>query len=77
MGQRSIIEINHDLSHEIDAAEAGAVEAMLLNALASGSDQSWERLKRFGICRIVQVHHSADRKVVISAAGWEKEFPIP
>jgi hypothetical protein len=77
MSQRSIIEINHDCSHAIDAAPAGQVEKLIVRALASGSDESWEPLKRFGVRRIVQVHHSCDRKVVIGNNGvqlFEREI---
>lgn len=77
MSQRSILEINHDFSHELVDTGDRTFDSLLLRALASGSDESWEPLKAYGIRRIVQVHHSTDRKVVISGPGWETEYPIP
>ncbi len=71
MSQRSIIEINHDYSHVIARDELRFTQ-LLLSALASGSDMSWDDLERFGIRRIVQCHHSDDRKVV----AFGREFPI-
>jgi hypothetical protein len=75
MSQRSIIEINHDCSHLIDR-EGGRFVDLLLRALASGADRSWEDLERFGIRRIVQCHHSEDRKVVVGAGGLQREYPF-
>lgn len=69
MSQRSVVEFNHDCSHEIDKAPTGAVERLLLRALASGSDEAWEPLRRYGITRVVQLHHSDDRKVVANFGG--------
>ena len=65
MSQRSIIEINHDCSGDI-AYDPAVFHELVLQALASGSDRSWEPLKRFGITRIAQCHHSEDRKVVVA-----------
>ena len=73
MSNRSILEINHDFSHEI-ASDPDVFVALLKNALASGSHESWEQLRRFGIRRIVQVQHST--KVVISGPGWTREYPV-
>jgi hypothetical protein len=75
MSQRSIIEINHDLSHEIDR-EGGRVIDLLLRALASGSDRYWEPLRRYGINRIVQCHHSEDRKLVVKDSAGERKYQI-
>lgn len=77
MSQRSIIEVNHDCSHLINARSADEFVPLLMRALGSGSEETWEPLRKFGIRRIVQVHHSTDRKVTISGPGWEKEYPIP
>lgn len=71
MSQRSVVEINHDCSFLIEADELRFTQ-LLLQALASGSDRSWEPLKRFGVTRIVQCHHGDDRKVV--AHGREYPF---
>lgn len=76
MSQRSILEINHDFSHEIKAQPERFLQ-LLGTALGSGSDDCWDRLRGFGITRVVQVHHSTDRKVVISGSGWSTDYPIP
>lgn len=76
MSQRSIIEINHDFTHVIDR-EGGRVVDLLLAALASGADRSWQPLERYGIRRIVQAHHTDERKVVITSSGGSQEYPIP
>jgi KTSC domain len=71
MSQRSIIEINHDhcgLMLEHTSPEDFA--ELLRRALASGSDESWEPLESLGIERIVQVHHSVGRRVILSDSGW-------
>lgn len=70
MSQRSIIEINHDLSNRVKEAEGG-LEASLARALASGSDESWEALKQFGIRRVTQCHHSEKRRVIIGGRDYE------
>jgi hypothetical protein len=72
MSQRSIIEINHDLcglqlEHSTDNADQFVY--LLQNAIASGSDESWEPLKGFGITRVVQLHHSVGRRVIFSDSG--------
>lgn len=76
MSQRSIIEINHDQSMFIKA-EPEAFLRELGYALASGSDRSWEALRRFGVRRIIQCHHSDDRKVVVGKGALEREYKIP
>lgn len=75
MSQRSIIEINHDLSAEIMRSPFEFIEH-LAAALASGSDRSWEPLQRYGVRRIIQCHHTDDRKVVVSGAGVIIEAPV-
>lgn len=78
MSQRSIIEINHDLAGSgLDTIAGQRIFMIALRqAIASGSDRYWEGLKHFGVRRVVQVHHSADRKVVITASGTTAEYPI-
>lgn len=73
MSQRSILEINHDCFPPNGELAPIFVE-MLRRALASGSDDSWEPLRRFGISRITQCHHSEDRKVVIGKGGLKREY---
>jgi hypothetical protein len=68
MSQRSVLEINHDRSHQIDAAPTAFI-VLLNQALASGSDESWEPLRHFGVRRIIQVHHSTDYKVNVEVKG--------
>lgn len=72
MSQRSIIEINHDIAGRVTETPAGQFELLLAQAIASGSDRAWAPLAHYGIRRIVQLHHSDDRKVVTKYA----EYPI-
>jgi len=73
MSQRSIVEINHDYAHKITADDTRMMFTRLLErALASGSDESWEPLSRFGITRITQCHHSERRKAVVGG----REYPF-
>ena len=75
MSQRTIVEFNHDLSFVIcGGGTTGSVEfsRLLGIALASGSRGAWKPLERYGIRRIVQCHHSDERKVVTQ---WG-EYPI-
>lgn len=76
MSQRTILEINHDAagfaldSHDVNRKKLFVIA--LQRALASGSEESWEPLKRYGITRITQCHHSEDRKVVVA----DREYPF-
>lgn len=75
MSQRSIIEINHDRCF-ISVTESQRFVELLQRAIASGSDEAWEPLKRWGIRRIIQSHHSEDRKVVIGNGVLQREYPF-
>jgi hypothetical protein len=72
MSQRTIIEVNHDRAHLVGVEDAQRFADALNRAVASGSRESWEPLERWGFKRIVQCHHSDDRKVVTKFA----EYPI-
>lgn len=74
MSQRTIVEFNHDYAHKLDGADdIRQVFARLVDhALRSGSKEDWEQLRRFGITRIVQCHHSDDRKVIVN----RHEYPF-
>lgn len=78
MSQRSIVEINHDLfgALENNVNAQRIVMIALRRAIASGSDENWEPLRHFGIRRIIQCHHSEDRKVVVKDAAGEREYPF-
>lgn len=71
MSQRSIIEINHDMVG-FTLRDGGRLHQLLLRAVASGSDESWAPLERFGFRRITKCHHSEDRKVVVG----DREYPF-
>jgi hypothetical protein len=73
MSQRSIIEINHDYSHVIDENPYTFVN-LLKRALGSGSDESWAPLRRYGVTRVTQCHHSEDRRVVVGKDGLKREY---
>jgi hypothetical protein len=71
MSQRSIIEINHDVPGQVPG-DQGRLYELLMRAIASGSDESWKPLERYGFRRITQCHHSEDRKVVVA----DREYPF-
>jgi hypothetical protein len=64
MSQRTIVEINHDRAYVRNEEEAKELARWLNCAVGSGAAEMWEPLERWGIRRIVQLHHSEDRKVV-------------
>lgn len=68
MSMRTIVEFNHDYAYEIKT-RPDDFTCQLGYALNSGDKESWENLRRYGVTRVVMVHHSTDRKVV--AAGTE------
>lgn len=76
MSQCSIVEINHDMSFNLDQVDPATFVELLQRALASGSDDAWEPLRAFGIHRIVQCHHSEDRVAVIGSGVLRREYGI-
>lgn len=66
MSQRTILEINHDRSYEIERKPHEFVAALQV-ALGSGDDRCWKELERFGIRKGTQAHHSIKR-------GWFTEY---
>jgi hypothetical protein len=63
MSQRTIVEINHDFAY-LNEAEFELFAKRFRAAIGSGSADSWEPLERYGFRRVVQCHHSDERKVV-------------
>jgi hypothetical protein len=72
MSMRTIIEFNHDYAHLI-TDEGPEFVAFLRQALNSGSERDWEKLRHFGVRRALMAHHSQERKV--SAGGKDYVFP--
>jgi hypothetical protein len=73
MGNRTIIDFNHDLSPRI--AKYPAVFAELFDkASASGSDKDWEALEYFGVKRITQCHSSEQRLLVVGYPQRKYKF---
>jgi hypothetical protein len=63
MSVRSIVEINHDFAGRIGERFI----LVLAQALSSSDPELWERLRReYGIRRIVECHHSDDRRVLVN-----------
>jgi hypothetical protein len=58
MSNRTLIEINHDLSGVIERAPAGAVEHALLRYLRSASKENAAKLADYGIKVFGMRHHS-------------------
>lgn len=71
MSNRTIIEINHDLSVNIDMRSEAFLTA-LLAFTASANRRTAAALAPFGFHVVETVHHSTDRKVVIE----DREFPL-
>lgn len=71
MSIRTIIEINHDLSVNIDMRPEAFLAAVLAFT-ASANPRTAAALKPFGFHVVESVHHSTDRKVVIMG----KDFPL-
>ena len=58
MSNRTLIEINHDFTGEIDKAPTGSLENALLRYLRSADKQNAEALEQFGIRVFGMRHHS-------------------
>lgn len=71
MSNRTIIEINHDLSVHIDMRPEAFITA-LQAFLASSNRRTSHALEEYGFNVIETVHHSTDRKVVIE----DREYPL-
>lgn len=69
MSQRTIVEINHDYAHAIQADPHKFMQ-LFLRALASGDKREWDELRHFGIRKAVQCHHSDERKVVVDGHDY-------
>ena len=72
MSQRTVIEINHDVPGMASGELRAKFYDLFMTAIASGSDRSWEPLRRYGFTKITQCHHSEDRKVVVA----DREYPF-
>ncbi|MBI1691505.1 hypothetical protein D9Y22_22770 [Methylorubrum sp. DB1722] len=68
---RTIVEINNDSA---TAVRDGGQEAadLLARALMSGSDAAWDKLRPYGIKRIVERHPTEAAKVVVA----EREIAV-
>ena len=62
---------NHDFGHYVTENPLEFAK-LFYRAIASGSPESWEQLEHYGFHRIVQVHHSDERKVVTKY----REYPL-
>ena len=71
MSTRTIIEINHDHVERIKIEPEFFARQMRL-ALQSNSNEAWSYLRMFGVTRIVEAHHSDERKVVVEG----REYPV-
>ncbi|AMB45111.1 hypothetical protein [Methylobacterium sp. AMS5] len=68
---RTIVEINNDSAAAVrDGGQE--VADLLARALMSGSDAAWDRLRRYGIKRIVERHPTEPAKVVVG----EREIAV-
>lgn len=68
---RTIVEINNDSATAVrDGGQEAA--ALLARALMSGSDAAWDKLRPYGIKRIVERHPTEAAKVVVG----EREIAV-
>jgi hypothetical protein len=65
VSQRTIVEFNHDYTHDIEEDGAEFVRALRM-ALGSGAREPWRQLERFGLRKAVQCHHSDNRYAVVN-----------
>lgn len=71
MSQRTIIEVNHDIARVVPG-DVAMFTRLWNAAIGSGSKESWEPLeRRWGIRRVVQCHHSADRKAMVGSQEYQ------
>lgn len=75
MSQRSIVEINHDFSYEIEA-HPDVFAALITQALSSGSADDWKPLERFGFKRAVQRHHTERCRISVGADAFKREHVL-
>ncbi|MGA4552398.1 hypothetical protein [Methylorubrum aminovorans] len=68
---RTIIEINNDRATVIRDGGQEAAD-LLARALMSGSDAAWDRLRPYGIKRVVERHPTEPAKVVVG----EREIAV-
>lgn len=63
---RTIIEISDDSAGAVRAGGQDLAD-LLARALMTGSDAAWEKLRPYGIKRIVERHPTESAKVVVGA----------
>lgn len=74
MSNRTIIEINHDYSHQIDHERFEFCEALQEVLRDSSSKEGWATLFRFGVVKFVTAHHSDDRHVVVNGHEYQGNY---
>jgi len=75
MSNRSLIEINHDMSAAIRSNPTAFVE-MLLQYLASASSRNSMAMREFGVKAISMRHHSENFVVSKDTEGFPIELPF-
>lgn len=68
MGSRTILEINHGMANAV-RRDGREMANLLAQALATGLEENWGKLRPYGIRRIVECHHTEPRRVI--AGGHE------
>lgn len=64
LSMRSIVEISNDSAAAISDGRANLAD-LLARALTTGSDAAWDKLRPYGINRIVERHPTEPAKVVV------------
>lgn len=70
MSNRTIVEFNHDYTHEI-RTDRGSFVSLLIAALNSGSEPEWQALEPYGVRRAVMAHHSDERSVLVNDRKYD------
>lgn len=76
MGNRTIVEFNHDLAGEIDRDPEGflrAVKTMLNSGVTEHDSDKRDALSRFGV-RTSPTHHSSTQSEVVLMSETGREF---
>lgn len=69
MGSRTILEINHCMANAVRRGGREMAD-LLAQALATGLQEDWDKLRPYGIKRIVECHHTEPRRVIVSGREY-------
>ena len=73
MGNRTIVEINHDMGARVMRYNT-ALPELLDRALATNADEDWKALEFFGIKKVTTAHSSEERKLYVGRPSRKYVF---